>query len=93
MPPKPKTLSDFKAVHDLNVVVPAKITAALTAMEKEHPESWEYEGDFIRRSGISTTQMGQFRSQFEKYIVETSGRNPKRVWFATEKAAKAARGA
>lgn len=89
---KVKTLADFRAVHDPNVVVPAKIKATLAAMEKADKTAWEYEGDFLKLSGISTTQLGQFRSQFEGYIVETTGKSSKRVWFATVAAANAARG-
>lgn len=89
---KPKTLSDFKSAHDRNTVVPAKINKALIAMLKEHAESWEYEKDFMTRAGISTTDLGQFRDQFEQHIVVASGKNPKKVWFADPKIAKKARG-
>ncbi len=87
-----KTLADFRAAHDKNVIIPNKIRAALAAMAIEGPESWEYEVDFLRRAGVSTTDLGAFRDQFEEYIVEAKAKTVKRVWFATEKAAKAARG-
>ncbi len=94
---KVKTIADFRSAHDANVIVPNKIRAALAAMLKEGTEQWDYEGDFIKRSGISTTQMGQFREQFLDHIVEAggvgSGRSPKRVWFADPKVAKKIRGA
>ncbi len=93
MASKPKTLVDFRSAHDKNVIVPNKIRAALAAMLKEGPENYEYEVDFIRRAGISNTDMGLFRDQFEKaHIVEVGGSSKKRVWFADPKVAKKARG-
>lgn len=87
-----KTLADFRAAHDPNVIVPAKITKALADMEAESQENWEYENDFMRRAGLSTTNLAMFRPQFEAHVVETTGRNPKRVWFASVKVAEQARG-
>lgn len=89
---KGKTLADFRAAHDRNVIVPAKIRAALSKLSAEHAENWVYEADLLKLAGISTTDIGMFRDQFAEHIVETSGRNAKRVWFATAKAAKVARG-
>jgi len=90
--PSGKTLSDFRAAHDRNVIVPAKIKKALTEMEAEHPENWEYELDFMRRASISQTDIGTFRPQFANHVVETGGKNPKKVWFASAKVAEKARG-
>lgn len=90
--PKYKTLADFRAAHDRNVIVPAKIRKALADMAAEHAENWAYELDFMRRAGISQTDIGLFRPQFEQHVVETSGRNPKKVWFGSAKAAEKARG-
>lgn len=84
---KGKTLADFKAMHDPNVIVPAKIKKALADMEAENPENWEYEQPFMKRAGVSQTHIGQFREQFVEHIVETSGKNPKRIWVCTKKAA------
>lgn len=99
---KPRTLSDFRAAHDKDVVIPNKIRAALEAMAKEHAERWCYEGEdpdvgpgILKRTGISTTDLGRYRERFEAHIVVVPGRNgksqAKRVWFATIKAAEAAR--
>lgn len=90
--PKVKTLADFRAAHDKNVIVPAKIQAALDEMAKESPEQWEYERELLSRAGLSVTDLALFREQFAGHVVETSGKNAKRVWFATKKAASAARG-
>lgn len=86
-----KTLDDFRAAHDKRVIVPAKIRKALAEMEEEHPENWEYELDFMRRAGVSQTDMGAFRSLFEIHVVEVGGKNPKKVWFASAKVAEKAR--
>lgn len=93
--PTPRTLADFRAAHDPDVMIPAKIKAALAALASEGPEEWRYEAEFIALARVSQTQMGQYRDQFTAHIVEAStggGRAAKRVWFATPKAAKAARG-
>jgi hypothetical protein len=87
-----KTLADFRATHDPDVVFPAKIRKALADMEAESDENWEYENDFMRRAGLSTTNLGRYRPQFEKHIVEIGGKNPKKVWFASAKVAEKARG-
>jgi len=94
---KVKTIADFRSAHDTNVIVPNKIRAALAAMLKEGAEQWEYELEFIKRAGISNTQMGMFREQFIDHIIEAGsgvgGRAAKRVWFADAKVAKKLRSA
>lgn len=90
--PTAKTLNDFRAAHDKNVIVPTKIRAALKEMLDEGPENWSYESDFIRRAGISQTDIGMFRDHFSDHVVETSGKHAKRVWFADAKIAAKVRG-
>ncbi|HKS75845.1 MAG TPA: hypothetical protein VJQ82_21715 [Terriglobales bacterium] len=85
--PVGKTLADFRSAHDKNVIVPSKIKKALADMESEHPENWAYESDLIKRAGISQTDIGMFRDQFADHVIETSGRNAKKVWFASAKVA------
>lgn len=95
MATKSKTLADFRAAHDPNVIVPNKIRAALEGLMRIGPEHWEYEGDFLKLAGLSTTQLSAYREQFTAHIVETphtNNRAPRRVWFASPKAAKLARG-
>lgn len=89
-----KTLADFKAQFDPDVVVPNKIKAALASLLKEGPESWEMEAEIIKRAGISQTQMSAYRGQFEKHIVSarSPGKDGKRIWFADAKVAAKARG-
>jgi hypothetical protein len=92
---KAKTLEDFRAAHDPNVIVPSKIQAGLAAILKEGPENWDYEVDFLRRTGLSVTQLATFRDQFAKYIVEapaTHGKTVKRCYFGDAKVAAKLRG-
>jgi hypothetical protein len=85
---KGKTLADFRAKHDKSVIVPAKLNAALAAMVKEGGgDNWDYEGDFLKRAGVANQDASPFRDQFKAHIVETGGRNAKRVWVATAKGA------
>lgn len=87
-----KDLAAFRAVHDRNVVVPTKINAGLEALKKSG-DAWEYEGEFMKRAGISQTDVGQFRPQFEAHVVETKGKSAKRAWFHDVKAAAEMRAA
>ena len=87
-----KTLADYRSAHDKNVIVPNKIRKALAEMEAEGAENWEYEQDFMRRAGLCQTDIGTFRPQFEDHVVETGGRKPRKVWFASAKVAEKARG-
>lgn len=90
MASKPKTLADFKAAHDPNVIVPNKIRAALASIEKEGPENWLYEGDFLKLSGLSVSQLASYRDQFAAHIIEapaTHGKAVKRVYFGNAKVA------
>lgn len=92
---KAKTLADFKAAHDPNVIVPSKIRVALATIEKDGPENWVYELDFVKLAGISTTQLAAFRDQFAAHIVEapaTQGKSTKRVYFGNAKVAAKLRG-
>jgi hypothetical protein len=89
MQSKAKTLADFRAAHDRNVIIPNKIKAALAVIAKAGPENWEYESDFLKLAGISQTDISIFRDQFADYVVETArtpGRNnTRRVWFGNKK--------
>lgn len=88
---EPRTLATFRAAHDRNVIVPNKIRAAIEQIRKVGPEHYEYEADLIRMAGISQSDMGLFRDQFEAHIVETrstpGSKNPKRVYFGDPKVA------
>jgi len=88
---KPKTLADFRAAHDPDVMIPNRIRAGLAAIEKEGPEHYLYESDFLKLTGISTTQLAAYREQFAAHIVEASlhggSRSSKRAYFGSAKVA------
>jgi hypothetical protein len=83
-PKKGKTIADFRNAHDPNTIVPKKIEAALKALADEGPEAWDYENEFLKRSGLSTTQFAMFREPFEPFMVQITGKNPKRIWCGTK---------
>lgn len=86
--PKPKTLSDFRAAHDKNFVIPEKIKAGLAKIGKDN---WEYEVDFMKLCGVGTVDFAKFREQFEEFFVIVPGTNgmksAKRVWAGSKAAA------
>lgn len=89
-----KTLASFRALFDPDVRIPAAINAALESLAKDGgPEAWEYEADFIKRAGISTSQIGVYREQFDKHIAvaREKGKSEKKAWFADSKVAAKAR--
>jgi len=74
-----KTLADFRAKHDKDYIVPAKIRAALKTLGN----GWEYEVDFLRLAQVSTTDLALYRDQFTDFwlVVDRSG---KRVWSGSK---------
>lgn len=87
-----KNLAAFKDAHDLATIIPAKLRAGLAHLAKTcGEEAAEYESDFLRRAKVPNSQIGPYREQFAKHIVETRGASKKRVWFASVKTAAAAR--
>lgn len=89
---KVNDLSAFRSQYDRNVIIPNKIKAALARMLKESSEAWLENGDFSKLSGVGLTELGTFKTQFEKHIVEVGGSGRgKRIWFADPKVATKAR--
>jgi hypothetical protein len=87
---KPRTLADFRAAHDPDVIVPNKIRVALEKVGAAGPENFEYEMEFAKLAGISVNQLAAYRDQFAKHIVETGGthgRKGKLVYFGDPKVA------
>lgn len=88
VPAKGKDLAAFRAAHDRAYIVPNKISAGLLALG----DSWEYEGEFLRRCGIASHEMLKFRDQFADFIVEVprtgSSGHGRRVWAGTRAFAK-----
>lgn len=79
---KGKTLEEFRSAHDKNYIVPKKIKEALAKLG----DSWEYELEFIKMAGVSTTDLMHFRDQFEAYIVQVKvagASHKKNVWAGT----------
>jgi len=89
-----RTLADFRAAHDKNVIIPAKIKKALDEMAKQGPQHHEYEADLVRIAGISQSDLAKFREQFAEHIVVVNHQNgkalssPKNVWFHDVKVAR-----
>lgn len=91
MASKARTAADFKAAHDVSVIVPTKIKAALAALLKIGPEHFEYDEGFRALCGIQAKQLADFRDQFKTHWFITTGRSSnkggKRVWFGNPKVA------
>jgi len=79
-----RSLDEFRAAHDKNFIVPHKVKAALDSIG----DGWEYQIDFLRLAGLSTTDLAAFREQFEAHIVVTKGNNPKMIWVGNVKTAQ-----
>lgn len=88
--PKAKTLADFRAAHDDDVIIPARLQAQLAAMQKIGPEEYDYEIDFLRNAKVGNAKISAYRERFAKHIVVT--REGKKAWFADPKVAAKARG-
>lgn len=76
----------FQAQFDKNFIVPKKIRETLAALG----DSWLTEVDFLKHSGISTTDLAKFREEFEAHIVVTNaqhGKSQRRLWVGTTKMA------
>lgn len=92
-PKSPKTpgrsLNDFQATHDKNVVVPTLIREALSRIVGE----WRYEMEFIREANISIVDIGRYRDNFSEHmvVIKTKDNKPKNVWFGSTADADKAR--
>jgi len=79
IPAKPgHTLADFRRTYDKDTIIPNKIKTALKALGG----SWEYEREFVARSGVSYADLGHYREMFAENLV-TIKRDSKRVWAGT----------
>lgn len=90
-----RTIADFKASHDRETVVSAKVAAAIEALLKIGPQHYEYEGDFIKLAKISNSDLPLIREKFKAHIVEAAavhGKTARRVWVGSVKVAKELRG-
>ena len=81
--PVGKDLEAFRASHDKSYIVPRRIREALVALG----DSWEYEGEFMKRCNLSSTDFAAYRDQFREFYVETAGgggNRGKRVWAGSK---------
>lgn len=85
VPPKPtgRSLDEFRAAHDKSFIVPRKLKAALASLG---PGGWAYEAEFVKLAGVSHTELGAYRSQFEDHIVILKGteHSGRRAWAGTK---------
>ncbi len=80
-----RDLSEFRASHDKNFIVPKKIEDGIKALG---PDKWEYQADFLKLSMLSVTDLAMFREQFSDFLVEIGGKNSKLVWCGSKELAK-----
>ena len=94
-----RTVADFKAVHDRDTVIPARIQAGIDKMlDVNGKEHWEYESDFIREyAAVSQTDISKYRDRFKDYwfssrpVGDGRSKTERNVWFASKAAAKECR--
>lgn len=82
MTAKQRDLASFRQTFDKGVIVPDRIRAGLKSLG----DSWEYEGEFIKRCNLSTTDFARFRDQFKEHCIEvrSTQHNTRRVWAGTK---------
>lgn len=79
------SLSDLDNQYNPNVIVPAKIKAALAKLGDNAMTSI----NFQKEAGVTTLQLSQFAEQFESFqvVVRDNGK-PKTLWCGSEAFAK-----
>lgn len=63
---KVKSLEQFRAAHDKNFIIPAKIQAGIT---KLGAKGWEYWGEFLRINTISVSDGRSYAAKFEGFML------------------------
>ena len=78
-----KDVESFRQLHDRTYRIPRVIKEALASLG----DAWEYEVEFLKRSGISNIDLANFRDQFADHWLEvrSGNRSVKRVWCGTVK--------
>ena len=79
-----RSLDEFRANHDKSFIVPAKIKAALEKLGN----GWQSELEFAKLAGLSMTDLGSYRAQFDEFVVPISRDGSRRVWAGTKAFAK-----
>lgn len=90
MATKARTIADFRAAHDPDIIVPAKFKAAFAAMEKIGPEHHLYENEFSKLVSVGQGNFAAYRDLFASHITETPEK--KRVYWPSAKVAARVRG-
>ena len=82
------SLSDLDNQYNPNVIIPAKIKAALAKLGDNAMTSV----NFQKEAGVTTLQLSQFAEQFESFqvVVRDNGK-PKTLWCGSEAFAKKVR--
>lgn len=74
-----RSIAEFRSAHDKDFIVPKKIRDVL----KQLGNSWVYEGEFLKISGLSTTDLANYREEFlDDHTVMVD--RTKRVWCGTK---------
>jgi hypothetical protein len=78
-----KDVEAFRQSHDKSYRIPRIIKESLA----ELGDGWEYELEFLKRSGLSVVDLATYRDQFADNWMEvrSGNRNVKRVWAGTVK--------
>lgn len=80
-PRKGRSLADFRRVYDKDLIIPARIRAAIKELGAG---GWEYEQGFVKIAGVSTQDLGNYRDQFADHIVTIKER---RAWAGSKETA------
>ncbi len=83
-------VEEFRKSFDKSLIIPAKFREALEALGN----SWETEGEFVKRLGCSQAEFGQYKEPFaEAHSIEVLVKGArKRVWAGTKAYAAKLRG-
>lgn len=86
--PAALSLEDLDQQYNPNVIIPARIRAALAKLGDNAMTSL----NFSREANLTTLQLAQFGEQFEKFqIIVREGGKGKTLWCGTEAFARKAR--
>lgn len=75
-----KSIEEFRAAHDKSFIVPRKIKAAIEKLGN----GWQSELEFAKLAGLSMTDLGAYRAQFEDFVVVVARDGSRRVWAGTK---------
>lgn len=76
-----RDVSEFRSTHDKNFIVPKSIEEGLKALG---PDKWEYNEEFRKLCGVSTTDLSLFREQFAEFWLEAGSKTKKIVWCGSK---------